>query len=86
MQIIMMFFTTRNDIWLSNLNWNYKNLRRKGKSVNHMNALVKKMSVNPTAEDCTISSYAAMRKGAVHLPGFPEYDTIDKSLSLYEFI
>ena len=58
-------------MWLSNLDWDCKKLRRKGKSEKVMDKLLADLPSDQTTEQITISSNRK-KKEIVHLPGYPK--------------
>lgn len=70
-KLVSILSLIRNEIWLSQLNWDSKKLRKKGKSQRAMDDLIKKLSPDSTVEKYIISSLTP-KKELVHLPCFPK--------------
>ena len=82
-----MMYRFKSDIWLTNLNWSYKNLRKKGRSLKYMKQLLDKLqnekyereekfkraNIEEKFDEVKhLISSLTPSKELVHLPGYPE--------------
>lgn len=65
-------YSYRNDVWLGNLNWDYKKLRKKGKTSKKMAKQIEEISSADAIKEDFIVSSISSKKETVHLPGYPE--------------